>query len=83
MNTYTYTIFDGNPSSNGPCEWPSHTDIEIEAETHEEALDEALAEADIQGSTCGQYSTGDKLWILVWDSEGNQIDGSIVLDIND
>jgi len=38
MNTYTYTIYDGDPLESGPCEWPSHTEIKLRATSPGNAL---------------------------------------------
>lgn len=70
MSTYTYTIFDANPNQAGGGMWPSHTDVETEADDADEALEEALSQAEIHGDTCGEYATGDTLWVLVWDEDG-------------
>lgn len=78
---FTYTIFDGDPSSSGPCAWPSHSDVEIEGEA-EAALEAVLSVAEIEGSTCGEYAHGDRLWVLLWDADGEIVgDGSVVLEV--
>ena len=37
--TYTYTIFDADPSASSGTAWPTHQDIEIEAASDEDALE--------------------------------------------
>ena len=72
MATYTYTIFDGNPNSGSGTSWPTHTDIEIEADSHEEALDEVrdIMSTEAAGlSTDDDYEVGQTLYSIVWDSD--------------
>lgn len=64
MPQYTYTIFDGDPAVSGPCQWPSHEDVEVTADDAEGVLAEARDEAEIHGEP------GDTLWILVRDQDG-------------
>jgi hypothetical protein len=78
MTTYTYTIFDGRGSNSA---WPSHDDVECEAETPEEVLKEALSEAEIHGEACGGYDAGDILYVMVWDEVGSVVaDGTYVIE---
>lgn len=70
---YTYTIFDADPSQSGPCAWPSHEDVEVEADSPEEALAEALSEAASTGDMWGEYEPGDVLHVLVWDADGQVV----------
>lgn len=73
MGTYTYTIFDANPHTSGGTAWPSHTDIEIEAESDEDALEEvrdALSVESSRLSVSDGYDVGQRLYALLWDSEG-------------
>lgn len=60
---FTYTIFDGNPNASGSCSWPSHTDVEIEADSADEVLEEALDEAGKVGEA------GDRFWVIVWNAD--------------
>ena len=76
MNTYTYTIYDGDPTESGPCEWPSHTNIELRATCPRNALRRAFTTARRIGRACGEYSRGDRLWITVWDEAGIIVRGS-------
>jgi hypothetical protein len=43
-----------------------------------------LSQADIHGSTCGEYDDGDTLWAIVWSEDGTiSANGSIDLDIEE
>lgn len=72
MATYTYTIFDANPAQSGPSSWPSHEDIEIEADSDDGARE--LVRAEIESEALGldapDYSPGDKIWANIWDEDG-------------
>lgn len=70
MQTYTYTIFDGDPSASGPCSWPSHEDVEIRGRSLDAIEQRILAEARRAARTCGQYQHSDRLWALIWDADG-------------
>jgi len=70
---YTYTFFDGNPASSGPCSWPSHEDVELEADDAKEAVrfvrDTLEGEcAALAGSD--DYPEGTSVWAMVWDEAG-------------
>lgn len=68
---YTYTVFDGNPARAGSCEWDHMSDVEIEVEIDsdpDEILDEILADACAEAGD--EYGEGDRLWAIVWDSDG-------------
>jgi hypothetical protein len=81
---YTYTIFDCNPSQGGDCSWPSHIDVEVEADNPADALEQALEEAKLEGESRGGYSAGDRLWVLVWDKNEQVVaDGSVELEIDE
>jgi hypothetical protein len=81
--TYAYTIFDANPHQSGSCAWPTHTDVEVEAVSAEEALEEALTEAEIHGDTCGEYETGDVLYVLVWEDSILVAEGTHTVNATD
>ena len=79
---FRYTIFDGDPSSSGPCAWPGHSEVELVATSSAVALEAALSVADIEGSTCGEYAHGDRLWVLVWDADDELVaDGVVTLEL--
>lgn len=80
MNTYTYTIYDANPTECGHCLWPTHDGVEIEAENVEAALLHALAEAKCLGDSCDEYECGDVLHVQVWESNGTVHQGNVALD---
>ncbi len=77
--TYTYTIYDGDPNVSGPCEWPSHDGVEIEAATVADALDQAEAVALDQAKQNGCYAAGDRLWVCV-DDDGDVSKRVIVVE---
>lgn len=79
--SYTYTIFDGDPMTSGDCAWPDHQDVEVEAADADAALAQALETAESEGLACGEYASGDRLWVLVWDDDGMIVaDGSVTLE---
>lgn len=73
MTTYTYTIFDSDPNASDGGPWPHRSDVELEADSDQEAIDAVLAvmssEAESLYPSDG-YSAGDTLYALVWDSDG-------------
>ena len=80
METYTYTIFDGNPAEGGPTAWPTYTEVEIMARTPANAVRRVEREMRREGRDCGAYERGARLWYLIWDSEGLIIaEGSVTL----
>jgi hypothetical protein len=72
VSIYTYTIFDANPNTSSGTAWPSHEDIEIEAESDAEALgavrDVMSTEAAGLNASDG-YDVGQRLYALVWDAD--------------
>lgn len=71
--TYTYTIFDGEPNSWSGTEWPTHTQIEIEAESAADACDDVESVMSVEAAglnACDGYSAGDVLHAIVWDADG-------------
>ena len=67
-NTYTFTIFDADPQTSGSCAWDAHTDVEIEADDNEEAVEQARDELEI--AACGLcrddgYNEGQRIYALV------------------
>lgn len=76
MATYTYTVFDANPNSSSGTEWPSHSDIEIEADSDEEAIDDVRDVMSVEAAGLNAedgYSAGDVLHALVWSEDGTII----------
>jgi hypothetical protein len=73
MSAYTYTIFDANPNTSSGTDWPTHTDIEIEADSDDEALaaveDEMSSEAGSLNPSDG-YEAGNLLHAIVWADDG-------------
>jgi len=72
LQTYTYTIFDANPHSSSGTAWPTHQDVEIQAESDEGAIEVASdvmsTEAAGLNSEDG-YDAGQLLYALVWNDE--------------
>lgn len=70
MADYTYTIFDANPNTSSGTAWPTHQDLDIEAESDEEALaavrDVMSTEAAALNTEDG-YQVGQLLYAIVWD----------------
>lgn len=74
---YTYTVFDGDPASSGPCEWPHMSEVAHEAESDEDAIEEIgwLVEPWLHGlSRSDGYSEGDLIHVLIWDRDGSEIE---------
>lgn len=65
-----YTIYDGDPDRCGPCAWPSHEDIDLDARDVLAALAEIEGIARQEARDCGQYEAGDRLWLQVWNDDG-------------
>ena len=82
MPLFTYSIFDSDPNVSGPSAWPDHDDVEVEADSAKDVLDEALEEARSVGGACGEYAPDDRLWVLVWDEDGIMVaaDATLVGD---
>lgn len=78
MMNFTYSIFDADPDVSGSA-WPSHDDVEIYAEDEDEAIADAVEVAELEGSACGAYETGDRLWVLVWDADDINIAKRVVI----
>lgn len=69
MNTYTYTIFDGDPNTSGPCSWPTHENIQTRGRSPESVARRVLEEARKEARACGEYGTGDALWVTIWQDD--------------
>jgi hypothetical protein len=73
MGKYTYTIFDASPQSSSGTEWPTHSDVAVEADSNEEAIeevrDEMAGEAKGLNPSDG-YSVGEDIHAIVWDEDG-------------
>lgn len=67
--TYTYTIFDANPNNSSGTEWPSHVDVEIEANSDEEAVEEVLEVMSLEAAGLNPsdgYEVGETIHAIVW-----------------
>ena len=72
MSEYTYSIFDSDPNVNGSA-WPTHDEIDLEAESDEEAVSEVQNILEIKAAglyACDGYGVGDTLYAIVWDVDG-------------
>lgn len=66
MTDFSYTIFDGHPARSGDCAWPSHSDVEIDADSLNEAAEKVEAIMQSEGRSCGEYAEGSTLWAIIW-----------------
>lgn len=76
MASYLYTIFDANPNTSSGTAWPTHEDVELEADSDEEAIEEVrdVMSTEAAGlSTSDGYEVGDLLHAIVWDEDGTII----------
>jgi hypothetical protein len=67
MNIIEISVYDGNPATSGPCAWPDTfsgelTDGKISASAERKIL--------TQARKCGEYSKGDRLWLIARDEDG-------------
>ena len=84
MAKYTYTIFDSNPNECGPCEWPSHCQVEIAADCADAALELVSQQLESEAAelyTSDGYEPGDHIHAIVWDAEGGRCVGQTVYTI--
>ena len=73
MATYTYTIFDADPNSSSGTHWPSHQDIEIEADSDEEAVAEVEQVMESEAASLNPsdgYEAGNSIHAIVWADDG-------------
>lgn len=71
--TYTYTIFDADPNASSGTAWPTHTDVEIAADTDAEAIDAVRDAMEIEAaglSAADGYEVGQRLYAIVWSEDG-------------
>jgi len=76
IETYTYTIFDANPAQTGGTEWPSHTSVEIEADSDREAEDKVKEVMSVESGRCNPvdgYEVGQRLYAIIWDGDGRVV----------
>lgn len=74
--TFTYTIFDADPNQSGGTEWPTHSNLELEADSDDEAIEAVrdVMSTEAAGlNTSDGYDVGDKLHALIWDAAGTII----------
>lgn len=72
MTTYTYTIFDANPNSSSGTAWPSHEDLEIEADSDADVIDAVRDVMSVEAAGLNEadgYDVGQKLYAIVWDAD--------------
>jgi hypothetical protein len=75
MSYYTYTIYDSHPAASGPCHWPDHENVEIEADDDAEALADVrtILEVAACGLSADGYEVGQRLYASVWDADENDL----------
>lgn len=64
-DTYTYTIYDSDPSTSSGPAWPDHEDVELEADSDEAAI--AAVRAVMATEHMG--SVGDRIYAIVWNAD--------------
>lgn len=75
--TYTYTIFDADPSTSGPRAWNAHSDIEVEASSDDDAISQVrdiLRRAGAGLDAADGYEAGQQIFALVWTSDGGVVE---------
>ncbi len=73
MATYTYTIFDADPQSSSGAQWPSHQDIEIEADCDADAVEEVESVMSVEAAGLNPsdgYEAGNSIHAIVWSDDG-------------
>jgi hypothetical protein len=76
MAQYTYTIYDANPMQANGMAWPSHEDIEIEADSDEEVMDDVRDVMSVEAAglkTGDGYDVGQTLYALIHDVESDTL----------
>lgn len=76
MAIYTYTIFDADPQSSSGTAWPSHEDIEIEADSDADAIEEVESVMSVEAAGLNPsdgYEAGQSLHALVWSDDGSVV----------
>lgn len=77
--TYTYSIYDSDPNVSGGTVWPTHEGAKIEIKADDDEMPNEVAVRRVRRimrreaaglSTADGYEAGQKLYALVWDSEG-------------
>ena len=69
-NTIEITVYDGNPATSGPCEWPDTFGGKlIDGKISTSAERKILAQA----RKSGLYSRGDRLWLTARDQDGIEV----------
>lgn len=71
--TYTYSIFDADPSASSVDACPGHDDREVEAEDDEAVLGDVRDALEIVAaglSVADGYEVGQRLFALIWDADG-------------
>ena len=70
MNTYTYTIFDANPATSGPCSWPHEESVEARAKSAHTLEKRIMPRIMREARQCGEYDKGHRIWIIIWNDCG-------------
>lgn len=73
MATYTYSIFDADPSASSVDACAGHDDREVEAEDNETVVRDVRDALEIVAaslSAADGYEVGQRLYALIWDAGG-------------
>jgi len=71
---YTYTIHDAHPGQSGPCSWPTHDGLELEADDMAEALSDLreILEGEAGGlNPADGYEIGDCIYAQLGTPDGD------------
>lgn len=74
MDEITYTIYDADPSGPDAVAWPTHTDVVVDVDPHDDictAIVELLEELCATLRPEGGYSAGQSLWALIRMPDGS------------
>ncbi len=64
------TVYDGNPALSGPCSWPdTFSGVADSSGISKSARTRILRVA----RKCGEYSSGNRLWLIARDQSGTEI----------
>ena len=73
---FVYSVYDSNPATASEPAWPSHADVEIEADTAEEAVSDvrdALEVAAAGLSAADGYEIGQRIFAIIWHADGTVV----------
>lgn len=73
MSKFTFSIFDGNIYNTSADAWPTHTQLEFEADNDRQAVSAAQELVEQAVDASGAYDDGDEVTVHVWDEDGTLI----------